>query len=236
MMTKQTRKGTDSALLALSLVFCHQAAWADCSTCLCGYPYASANPLTSIPFNESEILRAFNTNMVSADGTIKVWYNDEHALLLGIRQVIVKTKTGTTTNNYPIAPLLAIPSAVTNPAVGSLAVSGDQAGTDITNRPAFPCLFITDITANPASTAGDWQWGGQPIPPHAVFGSWKGAVRMIDQTKSKPTVTITTDQDPPKNHWDLAEGDPAASGLKDEGYGAEVRWNVSELGLLPGHS
>src|SRR2546426_12576405 len=73
-----------------------------CAGCTVSYPYASTNPLTSIAFNESEILRAFSTNLVSTQDTIKAWYNDEHALLLGVRRVIVKTSNGSTTNDYSV--------------------------------------------------------------------------------------------------------------------------------------
>jgi uncharacterized protein YegL len=207
-----------------------------CAGCAVTYPYASSNPLTSIPFNESDILRAFNTNLLSMQDTIRAWYNDEHALLLGIRQVIVKTSSGSVTNNYSVAALGSVPGSVTNPAVGTSALTGDQAGTDITNRPISPSLFVTDTTSDPLSHAGDWQFGGIPIPPGAVFGTWKAAVRTVDKTKSPPVVTVTTDADPAKNDWNLGKGDAAPTGLADEGFGAEVRWNVADLGLLPGHS
>jgi len=64
----------------------------------------------------------------------------------------------------------------------------------------FPALFITDTTTNATSRAGDWQWGGAAIPPHAVFGTWKGAVRTIDRTKSPAVVTVTPDADLAQNH------------------------------------
>jgi hypothetical protein len=44
------------------------------------------------------------------------------------------------------------------------------------------------------------------------------------------------DADPAMNHWNLGAGDPAPAGLSDLGYGAEVRWSVAALGLVPGHS
>ena len=66
-----------------------------------------------------------------------------------------------------------------------------------------------------------------------MFGSWKAAVRTVDQTVNPATVTITPDADPAKNDWNLAGGDPAPSGLSNEGYGAEVRWEVP---LTPGRS
>src|SRR5256885_16974793 len=44
---------------------------------------------------------------------------------------------------------------------------------------------------------------------------------------------MTPDAAPAKNHWTLPGGDPVPGGLSDEGFGAEVRWNVS---LVAGHS
>jgi len=169
-------------------------------------------------------------------GQIRVYYNDEHALSLGVRRVIVKTAGGTTTTDYPITALGSNPGSALNPLVGSTALSGDQAGTDVSGRPLYPSLFMTDITADPDSLAGDWQFGGTAIPPHAVFGTWKGAVRTVDKTKNPAVVTVTPDADPAKNDWNLDGGDPAPAGLVNQGYGAEVRWDVAQLGLIPGHT
>ena len=60
----------------------------------CGYPYTSGKPLTSVVFNESDVLRAIEPSGGAPSGTIRVFYNDEHALTLGVRQVVVKTATG----------------------------------------------------------------------------------------------------------------------------------------------
>ena len=207
-----------------------------CPTCTVGYPYASTNPLTSISFNESEVLRAFNTNVTGITDTIRAWYNDEHALTLGIRRVIVKSRNGSTTTEYPITALTSNPGSVTNPLVGTTIASGDQAATDLSGRPMFPALFVTDTTTDPSSRAGDWQFGGKPIPPQTVFGTWKGAIKTVDNTRTPPQVTVTPDADPAKNNWNLGSGDPAPSGLANEGYSAEARWNVADLKLLPGHS
>jgi hypothetical protein len=205
--------------------------------CTIGYPFSSGNPKTSITFNESEVLRAFAPEMAGPGDTIKVWYNDEHALTLGVRQVVVKTKTGTTTTNYPIAALSGSPSGAPNPAVGDRITSGDQSATDPNARPMWPSLFVTDLTDDPTSKSGDWQYGGTAVAPHAVFGTWKGAVVTVDKTKGTPTVTMTPDADPAKNNWSLGPGsDPAPSGLKNEGFGAEARWNVNDLGLQAGHA
>ncbi len=206
----------------------------------CGFTYTSGNPRTSIVFNESEVLRAFDPppgGTATAGQTIKVWYNDEHALTLGVRQVNVKNPGGSIqTTNYAVTPLSTNPGSASNPDVGTTAMSGDQAGTDLSDRPMFPALFITDITNNPYSTAGDWQYGGTPLPPHAVFGTWKAAVKTIDKSKAgTTTVTVQPDADPAKNNWNLAGGDAPPAGTTDEGYGAEVRWNLDQLGLTPGH-
>jgi hypothetical protein len=205
------------------------------AACAVPYPFQSPNPLTSAVFNESEILRAFNVSVTAecVPQQIRLFYNDEHAMVLGVRRVIVKTASGTTTNDYPVTSLSANPGSSLNPLVGTTVATGDQAGTDLSDRPMFPSLYVTDITGNAASLAGDWQFGGTPIPPHAVFGTWKAAVRTVDKTRNK--VTVTPDADPAKNNWNLDGGDPAPPGLVNEGYGTEVRWDIAQLGLLPGH-
>ena len=38
-----------------------------------------------------------------------------------------------------------------------------------------------------------------------------------------------------KNSWNLGSPDPVPAGLADEGYGAEIVWNVDALGLTAGH-
>jgi Flp pilus assembly protein TadG len=205
--------------------------------CTIGYPFSSGNPRTSVTFNESQVLRAFAPQMAGPHDTVKVWYNDEHALTLGIRQVVVKTKTGTTTTNYPLAPLSSNPGHANDPAVGTTAQSGDFAGTDPNARPMFPALYVTDLTNDPTSKTGDWQYGGSPVYPSAVFGSWKGAVKTVDRTKATEVDTMTPDADPAKNDWNLGSGaDTPPSGLTNEGYGAEIRWDVSDLGLQVGHA
>src|SRR2546426_617552 len=211
------------------------------TSCVIAYPFDSSDPRTNVSFAESEVLRAFSPpqSVNATPGlTIKVWYNDEHALTLGVRRVIVKTHSGTTTTDYPVSALPSNPGSVLHPQVGATALDGDQAGTDtsactghpdLCDRPVFPALFLTDISSDPNSTAGDWQHGGTPIPPHAVFGTWKAAVRTVDKTKSAAAITVTPDSDPAKNGWNLDGGDPAPSGLHNQGYGAEVRWDVDDL-------
>src|SRR5262249_42885992 len=137
------------------------------------------------------------------------------------------------------------PSTVTPLA---LAAGQAQGNTDVSGRPMFPSLYITDITgftpaqvASAARHAGDWPYGGTPVAPGAVFGTWKAFTETIDKTKSTPTVTLTADADPAKNDWNLGPGsDTPPPGLTDQGYGAEARWNLNDLAarglLVAGHS
>jgi len=202
----------------------------------CGYPYASNNPLTNVVFNESEVLRGIEPSGGSV-ATVRLFYNDEHALTMGVRSVVVKTATGTTSTDFPVSQLPAVPSNVSYPATGTNSLFGDNSGLDQSLRPMWPVLYITDTTIDPESRVGDWQQGGKPFTPNAVFGTWKAAIRTVDKTVTPNLVTITPDADPAKNVWDLGpSADPVPTALvsnKNEGYGAEVKW---DLALVPGHN
>jgi hypothetical protein len=205
------------------------------AACVLGYPFVSANPRTSVVFNESEALAALEPAIAVSGGTVRAFYTDEHALTLGVRQVVVIDGSGPHVTNYTVSPPPpGVSGSVSPPAVGTTALTGPQAGTDPVGRPLFPALFLTDVTNAPNSMAGDWQFNGTPIPPNAVFGTWKAAVRTVDTIKS--TTTVTPDPDPAKNGLNLDGGDPIPAGTRTQGYTAEARWNVSDLGLTPGHT
>ena len=202
--------------------------------CSLGYPYASSNPRTGVLFNESEVLRAFAPSVAGPSDRIRAFYNDEHAMLLGV-----------STQSFPVSPFSPpsgkVATFVLNPQIG------DLTATDVSGRPFFPSLFITDVTAAPgvictaadpmnSTRCHDWQWGGTPISPTAVFGTWKSAFRS--------GTSIVTGNDPAKNNYNLDGSTPCPgptcpdlvpAGLKNEGYGTEVRWDVSSLGLVAGH-
>jgi hypothetical protein len=199
----------------------------------CGYPFASSTPLTSVTFNESEVLRAIQASGGWPTATVQLFYNDEHALTLGIRQVVATTATGPMTTDFPMSMLTANPGTANDPQTGTNEIVGPHSGLDVSQRPMWPVLYITDISADPKDRSGDWQFGGRPHGPNQIFGSWKGAVRTVDATVTPNKITITPDKDPMKNNWNLGGGDPVPAGLRNEGFGAEVRWNVS---LTPGHS
>jgi hypothetical protein len=197
----------------------------------CGYPYASNNPRTSIAFNESEVLRGIQPSGGVPLASIRLFYNDEHALTLGVRNVTVQSASGDTSTDYPVTPLGSNPDTASYPQTGTNEVSGDQAGLDPSGRPMWPSLFITDTTMNPNDTSGDWQQCGTPYNPNVIFGTWKAAVRTVDATG---VASVTPDADPAKNNWDLGGGDQVPSDLTvNQGYGAEVRW---DLALIPGHT
>jgi hypothetical protein len=100
-----------------------------------------------------------------------------------------------------------------------------------------PSLFITssDSALNPRQ--GDWQYHGDQTlnNPSDIYGTWKGAVRFIDHTVTPAGSGVTPDADPATNNWHLgtcaggASCDNAPAGLTNQGYGAEVRWNVADL-------
>jgi hypothetical protein len=85
--------------------------------------------------------------------------------------------------------------------------------------------------------AGDWQYQQNPDTgylPTKIFGTWKAATKLIDQTRN--TVTVTPDADPATNNWNLGPGaDEVPPGLINQGYGVEIRWDISTLNLTPGH-
>ena len=171
-----------------------------------------------------------------------MFYNDEHAMTLGVRQVNVVTCVGTTTTNYPFSTgPTATPTCTMTPGL-LIGATEAQQGTDTSGRPMYPVLYVTDLSVYPGSSnelAGDWQFFGTGRPPDAVFGTWKGAVKTIDETTTPATVTVTPDADPPVNNWNLGlcgPPDPVPTPTPtNQGYGAEVRWNLASLNLIPGH-
>jgi hypothetical protein len=103
------------------------------------YPFTSSNPLTSVAFNESDVLTAAAINVIN--NTFEIWYTDEHAMTLGVNQVTVIAANGAvTTTNYPVTALNGDPGSAINPAVGTTATTGDQAGTDPAGRPLAPSV------------------------------------------------------------------------------------------------
>jgi hypothetical protein len=216
----------------------------ECKSCLIPYPDNSNLPRSAAVFNENEVLAAFEPGMATC-GThpteIKVWYADEHPLCLGVKQVIIKTKTGTATYNYPITASPLSAAIAVNPQFGITDQSGDDlSGNDVSvdgGRPLWPALYITDITDDLTSRSGDWQQGGTAVAPDKIYGMWKSVTKIVDKTKTPNVVTIQVDADTKNsNGWNLAGGQTPPPGTIKDKYGALVTWNVERLGLLPGHT
>ncbi len=221
-----------------------------CLTCALGYPDNSHLPQSAVTFSESEVLQAIfpgptNCGLTAFPSSIKLWYTDEHAMTLGVRQVSVKKASGTTVTNYPITPYTGTLNngvCVSNPLFGTTIASGAQSGNDVAlpdgnGRPLRPVLYVTDLTVNGAtSRAGDWQQGGIGHNPTSICGSWKGATTLVDSTRNPVTYDVVPDADPPKNHWNIGGGEAPPAGVADDGYGTLVSWDVAQLGLIPGHT
>jgi len=101
---------------------------------------------------------------------------------------------------------------------------GDVTAADGAGRPLYPAAFVTDITNNTTSRAGDWQQnntnnGAQG--PQDLFGTWKNAI--------KSGSTITPGADPPANSTFGPGADTPPAIATYEKYRTEVRWNLSQL-------
>lgn len=209
-------------------------------SCACnvGYPDNSKTPRSSLCFTDEPILDTYDPKTCQIQGNwLRAYYDDEAAMILGVRRVIVKTSSTTTTRDFPVSADLGTPGCITTPEFGTTAQTGDFAGTDRYGRPWFPALFVTDLTSSATGRTGDWQQGGIGIAPHKVCGRWKSVVRTLDKRYSPARVTFTLDPDPSRNYADLgvdAEGPSEGTSCLNEGFGAEVAWDLGRLNLVPG--
>ena len=100
----------------------------------------------------------------------------------------------------------------------------------------------TDITNNASDKSGDWETGGSVDNAsggqgfaEAVFGNWgTGQTSTGAYASAKPASTGAI-----KNDWNLGPGadtPPGSTTSSSEGYGTEVRWTASSLGLAKGHT
>src|SRR5262249_10559149 len=141
-----------------------------------------------------------------------------------------------------VEPTPSAPACVSSPQIGCVGA------TDPANRPIWPALFITDITTDFGSRAGDWQCGGAPQQTTELCGVWKPFIPPTPDGGKKPPGDSKA-PDPPANGFNLGAGaDPYPSPLPDatctcvgsfhcgcnaEKYGAEVKWDLA--GLLDNH-
>jgi hypothetical protein len=226
-----------------------------CDKCVVTYPDETHLPQSHGTIDADMVMKTFDPKTgaglpcVVTDTLLRVFYSSDRVMLLGYRQVQVKTSSGTTTRDFPISFVPTTPTCIREPLLGDTISTGDQRYGDWYERPVFPALWITDITGSPTSRAGDFRIGlieSLPdtgvIAPDKVCGLWKYAVRFYDKTRSGgPRATTISDlPDPAKNFWNLGSGaDTPSEGfanVPNGGYGAEAAWNLTNRGLLPGHT
>lgn len=217
--------------------------------------YGVSNARTTAAFNESGVLTGFGLTT----GVLHGWYTDEHAMTLGVDSIYVNNKNAPDAfygvSNRPADYVIALmaghaTSSTTASAVGSPFVKEGRIGTtsdpvglgnavDGAGRPLRPGLYLTDLTVNgTTSKAGDWQMGNDsPVQPTALYGTWKGAIITIDNTKNPSVTTLVPKADPAKNHKVVggAGTNPPAAAV-DNGYSTDVQWTVGSLGLISGHA
>jgi len=217
------------------------------SSCRCsiGYPNDSNLPRSAQAFHGSSLLRAVvpgRDGCPIGDQKLKLWYNDATAMALGIHQVVVYTSpTDSTVTNFSVTPSPGSPACVTSPQYGATAQSGLLTGNDTAvdgGRPIWPVLYMTDITLDKDSKAGDWQQGSTAgIPADEVCGVWTTGVRRVYQHLG--TVSVAMDPSPAPNGWTLGAGSDVPPGgfgaYANLGYGAQASWDLSALSLVPGH-
>lgn len=176
----------------------------------CGYPTATRSPLTATTFSESTVTQGIEVIGTGSSAKIAAFTADEKGLLLGIGATPFSGSG---------------PQHVTDPSLGDLTAK------DPSGRLLYPTIFVTDITSDPSSRAGDWQQGGAPSTSLSdVFGTWTTATLVAGSyTPIPPSVS--------NPNWDLGPGadQPPATAQSDR-YNAEVRWNASDLHLTPGHN
>lgn len=149
---------------------------------------------------------------VGAGGKVKLWYNDEHALTLG------KGSISDISQDH-----------VLNPNVG------DETARDANNFPYFPALFLTDITTNSSNTDGDAEHGGTPHKPDEIWGGWKALGTYTEPPQNNSVLPSGADPFPATSNLKF-QNDKIAHGARGTSYGAEIIWNVDNLGLTSGHT
>jgi hypothetical protein len=136
---------------------------------------------------------------------IKAFYTSNNALQLGSGAV-------SQMRNHPS-------DSVTNPAIGNATAR------DANNFPAYPALFLTDVTLSASGPNGDAQSGGTPNNPDYVYGAWKAAGGP-NPAKNGPPGAGRQDRGPNADPWPPGN---VPGGDRSFDYTAEVVWKVSNL-------
>jgi hypothetical protein len=206
----------------------------------CGYS-GGTTPAANVPrasqkFNEIGIIEGFSVTN-DANGfplTVNTFYSDEHALTIGATGT---AWVATYNDPNPASPVVKrIDDAGTNPAgldgnpqpIPATLDTGPLA-TDPGGREVAPSLYLTDVTANASSTAGDWQNQSGPNTtaqrPNYVGGTWKnnGAANPLgsDGKEAQNGADLGPHSETFVNNISTSQG--------IEKFGAEVRWDTATL-------
>ena len=234
----------------------------------CGPSGDGSNPY-DLPNDENDILVAYSPAPPSVAGPgsrLILWYRDEHAMALGVSRVEVPDPI-TPRMTFPIVPYPGGLFGTIDSAIGTPMLIGAPYhftnssnvrdsrfdSVDIGGRPIFPAIFITDITTDPNNKSGDWENGGNPIPPHSVYGQWKVLFKKVasdgsygydqDDTLSSGAGDPPGNYDKNTNTAQLGPGSDPIPGITVQGHGdhlGEAAWEVDRLvaesHMLPNHT
>ena len=140
----------------------------------CGYPYQSDNPLTNVVFSETEVLRAIDPSGGVPLASVRLFYNDEHALTLGVKHVDVITQGG----DFAQGPTQ--PTVVAGPLCESGDVFTQEEGgvvvpRDLPDAAVGDLVVIRDAGAYASAMASNYNT--RPLAPEFLLE--RGAVRRI---------------------------------------------------------
>ena len=163
-----------------------------------------------------------------------MFYNDEHALTLGVRQVAVKTSSGTTTTDYPVTPLATNPGSADRPAARHHDAERRAERARRLVPPDVAGAVHHGYQQQPGRARGRLADGRAAVRPNAIFGSWKAAVRTVDMTKNPRRHDHHARRGSREEQLEpRAAAIPCRPDWRTRAIGAEARWNVT---LTPGHS
>jgi hypothetical protein len=126
----------------------------------CGWPTSSGTARQKTAFNESGILVGFTASTNNNLTYLNTFYTDEWPLTLGDAGATTwhqNTPAQTINSQAAGADDVGIRPDGSTAAEGATIAGDNMTSTDLAGRPQGPALFLTDITANSASKAGDWQ-------------------------------------------------------------------------------
>lgn len=149
---------------------------------------------------------------VKKDGKIKVFYQDEWPITLGVGSIT----TAKSSQDHAVDPSV-----------------GDETRKDSNNFPFFPALFISDITTDANNRSGDAQNGGKPFKPNEIYGAWSTLSTIASSSFVPNNLDLGSGADPFPKVSNVKFG--GSTQRLEPYFGAEIIWDVKNLGLTDGH-